>query len=450
MAASPRTRVPYSRGDKFLFVMLGIVTGLVAGISLWLYILDTDPVVAVPTPKMPVPNARDYFIEAANGVVDTKKIIRVNWQPIKQTKMAGVPGQRYSSVQKEALVTENSAALLTFRAGLPYHYQELPLRSFNAYPIHYDLLSALAHLIALQAQVKAARGDWAGTMSADLDLLHMGEEIPHGQAFNGLRIGLECQTLRRRQTLVAINYLSLPETHACIRRLERIGTRHVRQTNALQEEKSATQRRLMELMQRRDWAGQLLSALDSDHREIGNPLQWCLNTTRIRITGKRRIMSNYSAYMDQAIANAAQPYARHLGEPSEPTDVYTPGILPNFSDIRLSEVNANTQNALLLALLALHAYKLEHRVYPMTLSVLVPRYLRAVPMDPFALFGPLKYKREAAKFVLYSVGPDGKDDNGTAIYDLTKSAPPATTQVNPRRDINEDSKGDIVAGVNIY
>ena len=71
--------------------------------------------------------------------------------------------------------------------------------------------------------------------------------------------------------------------------------------------------------------------------------------------------------------------------------------------------------------LALRAYRLEHGAYPATLAALTPAYLKQIPNDPFAASGPLHYKRQGSKYVLYSIGPDGKDDGGKPIFDATQA-----------------------------
>lgn len=66
---------------------------------------------------------------------------------------------------------------------------------------------------------------------------------------------------------------------------------------------------------------------------------------------------------------------------------------------------------LLICGLALRSYSVENAQPPEKLGDLVPDYLREVPLDPFS-GKPLVYRREAAKYVLYSVGPDSQDDGG--------------------------------------
>jgi hypothetical protein len=46
---------------------------------------------------------------------------------------------------------------------------------------------------------------------------------------------------------------------------------------------------------------------------------------------------------------------------------------------------------------------------PTDLEQLAPRFLRQVPIDPYAN-APLRYQRQESGYVIYSVGPDLKDD----------------------------------------
>ena len=49
----------------------------------------------------------------------------------------------------------------------------------------------------------------------------------------------------------------------------------------------------------------------------------------------------------------------------------------------------------------------------------MPQYLAAVPQDP-ATGGPLLFKKDAAAYTIYSVGPDKKDDGGDLNSELLK------------------------------
>ena len=62
--------------------------------------------------------------------------------------------------------------------------------------------------------------------------------------------------------------------------------------------------------------------------------------------------------------------------------------------------------------IALKRYQLKHGTYPPDLNSLVPEFLSAVPLDPVD-GQPLRYRLNSnGTFLLYSVGPNGKDDGG--------------------------------------
>ncbi len=65
---------------------------------------------------------------------------------------------------------------------------------------------------------------------------------------------------------------------------------------------------------------------------------------------------------------------------------------------------------------ACYRYKLKHSAFPERLDDLVPACLAAVPQDPFAN-APIRMTKIDGDLVIYSVGPDGKDDGGEARSD---------------------------------
>jgi hypothetical protein len=104
---------------------------------------------------------------------------------------------------------------------------------------------------------------------------------------------------------------------------------------------------------------------------------------------------------------------------------------------------AQAQNGLLAVALALRAYSQEKGDYPPTLQELVDKgYLRSVPNDPFIAGKPLSYQRLSEKqYLLYSVGPDGKDDSGkTGSYTQGKQG--------SRSQMDSTFVGDFVVGEN--
>jgi hypothetical protein len=75
------------------------------------------------------------------------------------------------------------------------------------------------------------------------------------------------------------------------------------------------------------------------------------------------------------------------------------------------QVQHNVQVAFALA-----AYRADHRRYPLTLDALAPKYLKLIPGDLFT-GNPLIYRQAGNGYLLYSVGPNGFDDDGRGLED---------------------------------
>jgi hypothetical protein len=64
-----------------------------------------------------------------------------------------------------------------------------------------------------------------------------------------------------------------------------------------------------------------------------------------------------------------------------------------------------------VAALAVERYRLARGAWPPDLAAVVPAFLKEVPLDPYD-GRPLRYRRGADGVVVYSLGPDGADDQG--------------------------------------
>jgi hypothetical protein len=109
-----------------------------------------------------------------------------------------------------------------------------------------------------------------------------------------------------------------------------------------------------------------------------------------------------------------------------------------WKNLRDAETNFEKKHArsvaalrLVMTELAVQGYQAKNGKPPMALTDLVPAWLPAVPLDPFSN-QPLVYRATTNSFLLYSVGPDGTDDQGTPLTRgetetgdlLPNSAPP--------------------------
>jgi hypothetical protein len=146
--------------------------------------------------------------------------------------------------------------------------------------------------------------------------------------------------------------------------------------------------------------------------------------------------------MDTLIAQAQLPY-KQWKPPIMPGDPLNKMLLAVHDKPRWNVARNQCGNAMIMLQLALHAFQSEQGRFPDSLSELTPAYLKKVPPDPFGNGEAVRYRKNGKTYLLYSIGPDGKDDNGKPI---TRPVKPGST-TNPYL-MGPGSKGDYIAGIN--
>ncbi|HOF90155.1 MAG TPA: hypothetical protein PLZ36_18925, partial [Armatimonadota bacterium] len=322
-------------------------------------------------------------------------------------------------------------AIARLREGFQYPYQAEPLRSFREYgPQH--IFSQMAATLHVEAELCRHRGDAAGAMRSGLDCLEMALSSQRGCA---LLAGIETcsdEALGRKTLWAVYRQLSARNIRTSARRLERINAMRVPYAEILEEEKWHRLAGLMERFATPGWRKRGCRDF------VPNTFQW-----QFWVVKKRDIIADVTQYMDRCTANARRPYAYKLPLPPLPENPISRCFCISYG--AFWHTHADMQANLLLVALALRAYRVEHRRYPASLSHLVPDYLSAVPQDAFAKSGPLQYTLTKTGYLLYSVGPDGTDDGGTPSRD--GQVPSAGVGM---LTLGSSSKGDIVAGVNVW
>jgi len=86
-------------------------------------------------------------------------------------------------------------------------------------------------------------------------------------------------------------------------------------------------------------------------------------------------------------------------------------LLPATGTILVQQANYNASLDSFKLALALKIYREKHGSYPDTLAPLAPEVIPELPLDPFTGKDYI-YRKEGKGFIVYSVGPNEKDDNG--------------------------------------
>lgn len=95
------------------------------------------------------------------------------------------------------------------------------------------------------------------------------------------------------------------------------------------------------------------------------------------------------------------------------------GLFPNFSSAWLKEAILEAFMGTGQIALACKIFKNHEGVFPENVAALIPDILAKEPVDPFT-GAPFIYKLQGDGFTIYSVGSNGKDDEGRATYQVTR------------------------------
>ncbi len=97
-------------------------------------------------------------------------------------------------------------------------------------------------------------------------------------------------------------------------------------------------------------------------------------------------------------------------------------LFPAVSLFNQLDDRAMMQRELTAVGFSLAAYRADHGKYPVKLDELKPKYAAEIPKDVFS-DGELHYKTVGDGFVIYSVGPNGIDDDGKGLNDAKNDEP---------------------------
>lgn len=432
-----------AKSQRGLWIVTIVVAMLAAIGWMWWSGLTRMPVVSIPTPTMPSPNAFDLINQACSNIQDEKQV----GEAISSRPVAGQ--HLYTPAEKAALVAKNATALQELRAAFQHEYMHPPSRSVNDMFPHFAKQRSMARLLMLEGQIYAAREEWGNSMNSDLDAMLLGVTIPRGAVLIGELVGIACEAIGRRGAWEKVEKLNASEAKAAIKRLETMQAKRFSYADTLEEEKRFGQATLLELFRDPNWRNKsdwFSMGANSGSSTWQEKMSEAGAKARLYLYSNGAIFKNYSGHMDSLVARARQPYLEQGPPPAVPADPISEILMPVFEQAGLKDLTNLTQDNLLLTALALRAYQQEQGAYPQNLQELAPKYLSSLPADPFGQ-GTFVYQRKIGKYLLYSLGPDKRDDGGRPIDDPSRAT---GSNSNARYFVEQQSKGDIVVGVNKY
>ena len=112
-------------------------------------------------------------------------------------------------------------------------------------------------------------------------------------------------------------------------------------------------------------------------------------------------------------------------------DILVTLMLPVLSAAQKAEDRVIQFQRNLQVAFALAAWRSDRGGYPKRLAVLAPKYLKSVPTDIFN-GKPLNYRVTKTGYLLYSVGPNGKDDGGRWLGEFPRGDDPRVRMPRPQ------------------
>ncbi len=429
----------FQSGEKKLLAICVVAIALPLTAGVYLNRINATPIVNIPAPpKPPKPNGYDLYVAAATAMkpaappVDAVNDVNLITDP-------KIIAQQYSLARKTAWLQANKAGFNLFNQAMKTPSLTPAQRGNNVASFaSHAKLRELARKKIIESNALWMRKDYNGALQSGLDTVQMSHDMRRGGVIITDLVGIAIGAIGRSVTHDTVDKIDATQAKAAARRLDNLQQTRWDLAQTLTEDKYYAQSIWMETFKTREWRSP---------KSLMNPEQLTIiDRLRILTIPKQQIMDDVAASYDHRIANARLPYlgqAPPLEFPNDPfQELFGIGLRLKFSDAR-----DLAGDQLLMFRLALRAYRLENGVYPPNLSALAPRYLKTIPTDPFGGGQGWNYTRTGQNYLLYSIGPDGKDNGGTPIpWRNTR------TKVAGRRErlppLMPDSVGDYVAGKN--
>lgn|GEM_PF-3835986 len=416
-----------------IFLAVVCICALLAVVGIWYFFDSSIPKLVIKQPNYPVPNAFDNYYKAQALLVDKDKTASLSKIVANQSSHGGVVRGSMTYREIKTLVARNKNALSGFRKGFPYKYQAIPWEGPQQLFYYYAGFRHATVLFSLDSQVKAADGDYNAAMSDCLDAMKIGNDSVPGIGAISSLVGIACEGNARCFIWDYIDRLNTQQSLAALRRLQKIRTSAYPLYRTIEDEKN----------------NNVILAYQMCGYYPGKPTYQEFRF--MPVWEKRIFILMTHECMNEAVFKSSLPYPiaskMHIKYTTKSISsagwgdgmamiIYKP-MAHVYDNMALKYAVNETHNNLLETSLALHVYKLNKRSYPDNLSQLSLEYCKQALNDPFTENKLLRYVKTSKRYTLYSVGPDGKDDQGQVITVRNKSG---------KIDINAASKGDIVTG----
>lgn len=385
-----------------------------------------------PDLHLPVPNGYDDFLKSGQ-MVDDVKADRTQWAialyPVSGAGMnqslKPTPDEQVAAAKM--VLARGAPSLALFREGL-----EKPSRvaiDFVDFKVRGDELFQfrnLARLLEIEGWLREQNGNYRGAAATYLDLADFGNHIMRGGLLIHRLTGLTLLEIGLGRLQTVLPHLDAKALALADSRLDAADRRMPPMSETFQMEKAYTHGHVLYYLRGSPATNEWLEGTEAESTANA--------ATRANVEAViRESRPDPAVYLkalddqwDFWADNADRPYVEAARNSPPPTDYETLKLdTRNALGADFWAAKMLTHLRLLELQVALNRYHENRHAYPDTLGALAPKFLTTIPNDPFT-GAPFVYRGSGATFLLYSPGPDGKDDGGATAYPL-----------------HDDSKGDV-------
>gem|GEM_PF-849180 len=332
--------------------------------------------------------------------------------------------------EKQALLKDNLDVLKKARLGFRYECLVPSIRYTGTDTVYVYNIDQLSDIFVLEGQSKELLGNWNDALSSYIDSIRIASDTAHGGGIENADKSITMQRIANQNAWVAVNHVDAATAHLAVKRLSAIIKNAPSYADILQEESYHEISELADELKQKDWRIEWARTFSQGEQRIIRNRILCFTAS------KRRMIEFRKRMFQEHILNASKPYPLDRIKFQFNSDFKDTIAPQDWYPGRFSWEYIRTMNGLLMTSLALRAWKLEHGNYPKSLQGLMPNYLDKLPNDPFAISGTFKYHLRGSSYILYSLGPDSRDNGGKPVIQAFCPSP-----------FYKSSKGDIVAGV---
>lgn len=407
-----------SRGEKNLFILSGILLLGFGGFAMLTSHLGAEPDWPKRAPKrMPQPNGYDLYVAAgaaiipANPPVDPAQMPRPRYGDNPKPLVI-----QYSETRRKAWLKKNAKVEKLFQRAKAANslYSQSPAPP-GARIWASKALTSLTEYKIVALNTARLIGDWNSAAQIGLDIIEMGGDMARGGALGPYR----ASTFKELEGISVFGdtakHLSGSEAKYAVRRLEKLISARPPLVDAVREQKWVNLRVLHDTLDTKTW--RQIETWEFWHGVGRVELN---DTLSLRFLSKRQVVESYLRVCDWNTAHIQEPFNSSSSTAPESDSIINRSLIQENSEVKRISAEADTRISLFLLRLALRGYQVEKGVYPTKLEELVPRYLMAVPLDPFGKGAPLCYQKGEGTYEIWSVG----DGNGTIRDLVTPSRDP--------------------------